>query len=62
MRELTVFSENVEALQGLLKRHGSTDSFDILTRNFNHNQFIKASSKPPMKSSGQEFPKKTHKK
>lgn len=43
MQELTLFSENVEALQGLLRRHKSTDSFDILTRNFNHNKYVKAS-------------------
>lgn len=43
MQELTLFSENVEALQALLRRHKATDSFDILTRNFNHNKYIKAS-------------------
>jgi hypothetical protein len=58
MRELTVFSENVEALQGLLKRHGSTDSFDILTRNFNHNQYIKSSNPKPLPPTlGTDFPK-----
>lgn len=60
MRELTVFSENVEALQGLLKRHGSTDSFDILTRNFNHNQYIKASQNKEVLSVGKEFQKPKH--
>lgn len=57
MRELTVFSENVEALQSLLKRHNSTDSFDILTRNFNHNKYVRSSqSKPVPPSMGTEFP------
>lgn len=60
MRELTVFSENVEALQGLLKRHGSTDSFDILTRNFNHNQYIKASQNKETVSMGREFSNPKH--
>lgn len=40
MHELTVFSENVEALQALLDQHESTETFDILTRNFNYNQCV----------------------
>ena len=45
MKELTIFSDNVESLQKLLKTNNSTDSFDILTKTFNYNQFSKKKPK-----------------
>ena len=41
MKELTIFSENVEAVQKLLKTNSSTDGFDILTKTFSFNNFSK---------------------
>ena len=41
MKELTTFSENVEALHNLLKANTSTESFDIMTKTFNNIQLVK---------------------
>ena len=34
MKELTIFSENVELLQLLLRKNKTTESFDIITKNY----------------------------
>lgn len=49
MKELTMFSENVEAFQEMLHSNLSTDTFDIITRTFRKNKGPKTTKRPSRK-------------
>lgn len=58
MKELTTFSENVEAFQELLDKNTSTETFDIITRTFKKNKGPKTGKfKMPKRPSKRNLPK-----